>query len=874
MQQPPSQSGSNQAQSQSQSQSQSQNLGHSALSHHDFDYHMREIGNADDVFTEKGEVKPHWDYLLNSLNTLGCDAFADRQAKATRILRDDGATYNIYSDANSPSRTWGLDLVPALISSEEWAIIEAGLLERSELFNLILKDLYGPKNLIRTGVIPPEAVFAHPGFLRSCHGLSLPGEHDLILHAVDMMRDENGNMCVMTDRTQCPSGMGYALENRTVMSRVLPSLFRDSHVHRLASFYQRLRNKLNSLSQTSSQPRVVVLTPGPHNEAYFDHAYIANYLGLDLVQSGDLVVRNGFVWMKSLGGLSRVDVIFRRVDDWFCDPVELRSDSLLGVANLLEATRTGNVVIANPLGSGLLENPIFLKYLPEISKALLGREPRLPSVASYWAGDVKDLAYIEANLDALVIKPIFRNALSHSQQTSDLEPSARRDLLEKIKRKPQNFVAQPVLSPHYIPSFIHDKLVPRPAILRTFCVATDTSYALMPGGLTRVGVDEGSFIISNQAGSLSKDTWVIASEPERKINIDEQNDQPNNPHADLISLPSRVVENLFWMGRYVERAEATLRILRTVFVLFNSEEKVSDTCRRILLKAVTEVSSTQPGFIGANDALIRAPDEELLLIVKDGQRLGSVRSNLNAMLFCADQSKELLSSDTLRVTNDIRDALNDLDKSLEGDYVSAPEEALDPLVTALMALSGLANESMVRGVGWRFMQMGRRIERGVQTAAIINELLVPEVSASDQNVLIEAMLLSMETLISYRRRYRARMGIQTSLDLVLMDTSNPRSLLFQLNAIDKHIGRLPKSPEMRHELSGEQRATLAAQTLIKLSLLTELSNRDEGQRKKLNEILEKINALLGEISNHITDKYFDHRETSRQLVTGLGAVEQ
>ncbi|MCB1614578.1 MAG: circularly permuted type 2 ATP-grasp protein [Pseudomonadales bacterium] len=344
-----------------------------------FDYSFQP-GQKDEVFSEKGEIKPHWVYLLESLKELGAEAFREREAKALRILRDDGATYNIYNDSLVPNKVWELDLVPSLISSEEWGGIESGLLERAELFNLLLKDIYGPRDLIRLGVIPPEALLCHRGFLRACQGIMLSGNHQLINHAVDLMRGDDGKMWVLTDRTQSPSGAGYALENRTVMSRIFPSLFRDSHVHRLANYFQRLRTKLTTLAPNQDDPRVVVLTPGAHNETYFEHAYLANYLGFHLVQSGDLVVRNGFVWMKSFDGISRVDVILRRVDDSFCDPVELRGDSQLGVPGLLEVARAGRVVIANPLGSGILENPVFLSYLPAIAKALLGRELRLNTV--------------------------------------------------------------------------------------------------------------------------------------------------------------------------------------------------------------------------------------------------------------------------------------------------------------------------------------------------------------------------------------------------------------------------------------------------------------------------------------------------------------
>ncbi len=842
--------------SSSQSQSQSSNS---------LEYLPSSGPGTNEVFHEDGTIREHWRYLLSSLQTLGPEALADRDQKARRILRDDGATYNIYDESTSPDRTWELDLVPALLSSEDWSLIESGLLERAELFNLILRDIYGPRNLIRTGVIPPEVIFCHKGFLRACHGLQLPGDQDLIVHASDLMRDENGKLCVMTDRTQSPSGMGYALENRTVMSRVLPSLFRDSQVHRLAVFFQRLRNKLNSLSQVDN-PHVVVLTPGAHNETYFEHAYIANYLGLDLVQSGDLIVRNGLLWMKSLDGLNRVDVVLRRVDDWYCDPTELRSNSQLGVPNLLEVVRSGNVIIANPLGSGILESPALLKYLPEIAKALLGRELRLPSVDCFWAGNGSDLKYIEAHFDNLVIKPIFRGGGAKSIVTTDLSPRQRNDLLHLLRSRPFEYVAQPLLHASKVPCHENGQFISRPALLRTYAVATDTSYSLMPGGLTRAGGQRNAFAISSQTGAISKDTWVIASEPERKISLEDNVDSPTIA-SELISLPSRVVENLFWMGRYAERAEASLRVLRTAFVLMNGEESISDLAKRIILRTVTKVTSTEPGFLDAKDELIENAEQELLSVINDHQRTGTVRSNINAMLYCADESKEQLSSDTLRVINDIRDALSDLDKVLKRG-AAAPDEALDPIVTALMALSGLAHESMVRGIGWRFMQMGKRLERGLLTATTIRELLVPEVSPSDQNTLIEAMLLSMETLISYRRRYRARMAVQTSLDIVLLDTTNPRSLLHQVDMLAKHIEKLPRSPDARHELTGEERAALDSVTSLKLSLLGELSTREDGKRNNLCNSLDKVTANLTAINNFITDKYFDHREPSQQLVQG------
>lgn len=823
------------------------------------DAHHNEIISAD------GSIQPHWQYVLKGLSAMGADAFRERQNKAERILRDDGATYNVYSEQQSQDQSWKLDLVPSVIASSEWAKIESGLIERAELFNLLQRDLYGSRELLRTGVIPPEALFLHRGFLRPCHGVFLPGEQQLILHATDLVKNE-GEYCVLTDRTQSPSGAGYALENRTVMSRVLPSLYRDSNVHRLAPYFQKLRTTLTSLCTTQDQPRVVVLTPGPHNEAYFEHAYLANYLGFHLVQSGDLVVRNGYVWMKSFDSLSRVDVILRRVDDSYCDPVELRGDSQLGVPNLLEVARAGRVIIANPLGSGVLENPVFLKYLPAISQALLGREPRLRSVETLWLGDEHDLHRVLNDVDQWVIKPIYRGTGQRSQLVAELDASAKNDLLATLKDQGHYYVAQPLLSASHLPSFVGDQLVPRPGILRSFSVAHERSYSVMPGGLTRVAAELSGFTISNQAGAFSKDTWVVASEPERN-SIAPLLGQPTSMRdADIISLPSRVVENLFWMGRYAERAEASMRLLRTVFILLNAEEPVSPRVREILLVAVSEIMDLVPSFKGAKAELIQNPGEELLRAISDGARLGSVRSNLNAMLYCSDESKELLSSDTLRVINDVRDALQALDHDFKDGASSAPEEALDPLVTALMALSGLAQESMLRGVGWRFMQIGRRLERSVQTSCLIEQLLGDEANEQDQSLLIQALLMTLENLISYRRRYRARMGVQSSLDLVMLDTSNPRSLLFQLNEMTEHLQSLPHKVEVRHEIPLEERCALEARTLVQLSQLKALSTRTNGERVHMKKQLAKLRDLMAVVSQAVSDKYFDHKTSSQQLV--------
>jgi uncharacterized circularly permuted ATP-grasp superfamily protein/uncharacterized alpha-E superfamily protein len=819
----------------------------------------------DEAFSADGSVRPHWRYLLSSLEGLGQQGIAERHNKAQRILRDDGATYNVYGDPQN-SRTWALDPVPLLLDSTEWATIEAGLLERAELLDLTLKDLYGPRDLIRYGVVPPEVVFSHPGFLRACQGIRLRGEHQLILHACDMVRAADGSMVVMSDRTQAPSGAGYALENRTVMSRVLPSVFRDSHVHRLALFFQSLRNKLSELAPTDSLPRIVVLTPGAYSETFFEHAYLANYLGYSLVQGGDLTVRGDSVWMKSLNGLSRVDVILRRVDDFYCDPVELKADSHLGVPGLLEAARAGRVAIANSLGSGVLENPALLKYINAIGRHFLGRKPRIPSATTYWCGDDDDYRFVMKNLERLVIKPSFRRPGWNSVRLDELRGEARDRLLRRMREDRLHFVAQESLAASRSPTLVNGELLGRPSVLRSFAVASESSYTIMPGGLTRVGLTDETLIVTNQRGSVSKDTWVIASEPEKQVSLHEAGRARQARTAQPGELPSRIIENMFWLGRYAERAECAMRYLRTVFVQLNANDALPVTLQRRLLQGVTSLTSTYPGFVSADAALLESPEAELLAVILDRSRPGSVAACLNAMLTAADETKERLSADTQRIVNDIRDQLWTLEETLRNGLGAAPEESLDPLVTSLLAFAGLAQESMVRGFGWRFLEMGRRIERALQTISLLRSLLGTASDPDAQDGLLESALLSVEMLITYRRRFRGELDVGNALLTLLLDQGNPRSLLYQLAKLREHVDELPVR-EMHTGLSEECRSVIEAYSLLQLSRVEDLAEVDaeSAQRLRLDQLLARVQHLLSLTADQVSQRYFDHTKGPQQL---------
>ncbi len=400
-------------------------------------------GFYDEVLGTGKQLRPHWSALSESLNAMGTPGLTRRWREGQRLIHDNGITYNVYSDPESTSRPWPLDPVPLMMDPAEWKTIEAAVIQRATLFNSILADLYGPQRLLREKMLPAELVFPNPAFLRPCWGIEPPGGVFLHMYAADLARSPDGQWWVLADRTQAPSGAGYALENRLVTTRVLPDVFRASHIRRLANFFQTYREALQRLVPANREnPRIVLLTPGPYNETYFEHAFLARYLGYTLVEGGDLTVRDNRVYLKTLGGLLPVDVIVRRQDDQFCDPLELRGDSMLGVAALVQAVRSGNVAIANALGSGLAESPAYAAFLPGLSRLLLKEELKLPTVATWWCGQEEPLKYVLDHLSDLVLKPTFPGTRGDPIFGAALSGKEREALLDRVRAEPDRYVAQ------------------------------------------------------------------------------------------------------------------------------------------------------------------------------------------------------------------------------------------------------------------------------------------------------------------------------------------------------------------------------------------------------------------------------------------------
>ncbi|MEO5997016.1 MAG: circularly permuted type 2 ATP-grasp protein [Chitinophagaceae bacterium] len=823
----------------------------------------------DELLEENRKLRPHWRTFFESFTQLGLEEILNRNQDMLRLLKENGVTYNIYGDPAGHNRPWNLDLIPFLINKEEWQKIETGLVQRATLLDLILKDIYGRQELIKRGLLPMEMVYNHAGFLRQCSGIRQPGKHSLIFYAADIGRSVDGKIWIVNDRTQAPSGSGYALENRIAMARVIPEFFDGLKVRRLAAYFNALRTSLSGISPTLKQDlRIVILTPGPGNETYFEHSFLASYLGFTLVQGNDLMVKDNFVWMKTLGGLEKVDVILRRLDDVYCDPLELKEDSQLGIPGLLQAVRSGNVSIANPLGSSILENPGLMSFLPGISRHLLGENLIMPSIASWWCGHNKELTYVLDHIHSLVIKRIYKDSTkSTSVDVATLTTLQLNDLKKRIKAFPYLYVGQEKINFSAAPSLINGKIEPRNTLFRSFLVSNTESYTAMSGGLIRTTAKLGSFTISNQLGGVSKDAWIISPEPGRVLNVRKET-ETNHTSTKNGMLPSHTAENLFWVGRYTERILGNARFLRTVmqFVmegnrLLGENDVQAQEC---LLMAVTHYTFTYPGFLEQGEHANTAnPWEELTDILINEKREGSLSCNLSLFSIAVYAVRDHWSTDTWRVLRGMEEAWTTFVKTPHPGHLRMLQ-ALDNLVTSMVAFTGLNRESISREQGWIMLDTGRKIEQSLLLITMLESTLVRKLNEQVEYDLQESLLISNESLANYRYKYRVPLQLHYVLDLMLFDPNNPRSLIYLLDRLKKYLENLPKSLADQR-LAEHEKLILEAWTFLKLSGKDQLAVPGKYVNTNLQNFLTRIRTLLMAIPDTITKSYFKHAQNQKQL---------
>lgn len=808
----------------------------------------------------RNDCRSHWQPFRDSLQELGLPEFKRRWTDAQHLIRDNGVTYNVYGDPRGISRPWQLDPIPLLIPAHEAKQIEAGLTQRALLLEMVARDLYGPQQLLKEGLLPAHLLFPNPGFLRPCHGVEWPGGRYLHMYAANLGRASDGRWHVIGDRTQAPSGAGYALENRIVMTRTLPEAFRNCRVHRLALFFQAFRETLRAIApRNKDNPRVVLLTPGPYNETYFEHAYLARYLGYTLVQGGDLTIRDNQVFLKVLGGLQRVDVIFRRLDDDFCDPLELRADSFLGVPGLMHAARSGNVAIANALGTGLLETPALLAYLPRLAQRFLGQDLLLPSVPTWWCGEREGLAYVLDHLSELILKPAFPGANMDPVFPYELSSEGKSELVAKMNKRPWEFVAQARVDLSSTPVFVDGRLEPRKLVLRTYLTPKDDAYIAMPGGLTRVSGSADTVVVSMQRGGGSKDTWVLADGPVSDFSLLSARSRVELTRAGG-DLPSRAADNLFWLGRYAERAEGITRLLRGISVRLAERSGLAESPELpALLRTLAIQRDAQ-----AKISLVLDPEAHINQAVFDLNQPGSLTSVLRSLRRVASIVRDLISIDMWRVLNGLSDFPTDIKKSYGADGPT-PGDILDLLnqtVLTLAAFGGLATESMTRAHGWRFLDMGRRLERAMNMIALLKGTMMSP--AVEEAPTLDAVLEVADSGMTYRRRYLSSLQAEAVLDLLVFDEANPRSLAAQLVALEDDVNHLPQASQGAGR-PAEQRFAIAALSSVRTSEPERLAAIEDGTRPLLAELLEHVGGWLPIISDSITQHYLSHLQTSRHL---------
>jgi uncharacterized circularly permuted ATP-grasp superfamily protein/uncharacterized alpha-E superfamily protein len=811
------------------------------------------LDSPDEMIAADGSLHPHWRQFVALLDELGPTELRHRWDQARRMIHANGVTHNIYGDPNGLERPWSLDLIPLLIPDREWQIVSKGLVQRARLLNRLLADLYGDAQTVFGGLLPPELVWANPAFLRACHDIRVPQDRWLHTYAADLVRTPAGEYQVLSDRTQAPSGAGYSLENRIVTSRALPSIFRECNVQRLAPYFAAMRESLGSLAPANFEnPRIVLLTPGPYNEAYFEHSYLARYLGYPLVQGNDLTVRDTNVYLKTLGGLQRVDVILRRVDDDFCDPLELFAESHLGVPGLLQAVRLGNVAVANALGAGVMQAPGFLPFLPALCRHLLDEELLLPSVPTWWCGRPEDMNYVLEHLGEMAIKSAYPVRGADPIFGRDLSREHLAVLARKIKARPEQYVAQSHVMCCTTPALIRDQVEPRRFVLRTYLTAKEDSYEVMNGGLTRITKSAESLVVSMQRGGGSKDTWILAEGPVSQVTLLPSPGDPVALSRGGGDLPSRVADDLFWLGRFVERGEGQVRLARCIFARMADQSGVD------YANAITKLIGAWPNVIEPEDKLLTEREfvQEALGSANDGLR--GIISYVHGL---ARVLRDRVSADAWRILDQIYGAAANfkVDARQPG---SGFVELLDNLTVAFAAFVGLASDSMTRGQAWTFLDIGRRVERVDFIARLLRDTLV---DPGSDPVLLEAILEVSDSSLTYRRRYATHLETHALADLLLADETNPRSVAYQLLRLESRLAGLPHDatyPDRNQDL----RFLLKLRTAVQLADLVKLCVVPATERREaFDAMLADVIDQIARLSDAVARLYFSHAEVSREM---------
>lgn len=800
--------------------------------------------------------------LADSIERLGDTGLKLAHAEARRYVRDDGITYGS-TEEGLQARKWSLDPLPIIIDAPQWATLEAGLRQRSRLMDAIFTDLYGERRLLTSRTVPAEVVLGHPGFIRQADGIRIAGPSQLVLTSSDLARGADGSWRVLSDRSQAPSGAGYAMANRRITTRVLAGLHRSTNLARLRNFFHTVTDSLQATAGIE-QPRTVLLSPGAAAETAFDQAFTAMLLGVPLVEADDLISKDGRIWLRATNRFDPVDVIYRRVDSDWCDPLELRAESQLGLPGLIDAARRNQVAVTNPIGSGVLESPGLLPYLPAAARELLGEDLLLESAPTWWCGDQSQRQHVLTNLGKLVIKPLSREEGQPGIVGWELDAAEREALARRISADPLNWCGQDPQETSTAPTVAPGGLEPRRLVLRTFGVATDHGYEFMPGGLGRVAATGDQYVISNMSGALAKDVWVLQP---GAIGDAEQAPEVGRVRRRLaqVSLPTglglvpRIAENLFWMGRYAERAEGTARLVAVADDLVedygNRPGTPGHSAMATLLRAVTQVTTSYPGFVGPGaEERLDSPLAPLRQLLVDADDFSTVAYAISRLVAGSQQVRDQLSLDTWIVLSRLERTLAD---------IRPDESQLQPQIArvleSLMAFAGIMAQGMVRDPSWGFIDAGARLERGLQTAALLSSTIAFERAPVIDGQITEAVLQTGVSVITHRRRTTSGSGpaapAESATELLLLDRTNPRSIAYQ---VDRMV---------------EDFALIGDESLAKslVTLNTELREADTetlcaNGRRPLQQLLSSVTEQLRNLADQTTVTHFARKPQQRSMV--------
>ncbi len=805
----------------------------------------------DEMMDGAGSLRPHWRPLLQRLAALGADEIGNRALLTEQHLSSSGVFYRVYNVPDQAERPWRLGPIPLVIPESEWAAVVRGLQQRADLIELVLADVYGPQRLVSEGLLPAAAIAGSPEFLRPLHGVKPRSGRHMMLYAADIGRDPAGRWWVLRDRTQAPSGSGYALENRIAITSSLGDIYQSFDVHRLASYFGALRTALNRYLEDGDSG-ICLMSPGPLNETYFEHVYLARYLGFRLVEGQDLSVRGDRVYLRTIYGLRPVNVVVRRLDADFADPLELNTQSRLGVPGLVETIRNGRLAIANALGSGLAESAVLLGFLPALAKRLLGEALAMPNVATWWCGQANERDIVLSGLERMLVAPAFSSAaagrpVEASVRGADLSAEERRALADEIRLRGADFVGQEPVKLSTMPVWDGGRLVPRPFVLRVYLAAVDDGWQALPGGLCIIGERSDQTAMTMQQGARSADVWVLAENPVHSVSM-----LPAAGHEPIRravgALPSRAAENLYWLARYTERAEATARVARTILSRYAERHVAQKADVAALVDLLVKWGAAPPG---TSDPLAAA-----MLALVD-----SAGSGTAATLMVRARAAAFVIRDRypLDAWTALDGATAKLARAQNAQAGQPPGLVIaNDLLRDIAAITGHEHENMNRLAGWHFLMLGACLERAITTSRSVRQLAHQQAPAES----LDALLATSDNQSTYRVRYLHEPTRKTTLDLVILDETNPRALAFSLADIVRHLAALTDSG---------RDADAAGLGASAQAMLDEVRAMDPGSIPAPS--LVGLENRLMQLSDRITGLYFNDRRTII-AVTPLPAIER